>query len=191
MNAERRALRPDAQGFDEVRIVTVPRYKTSGMSGDEWRISAKTQFFRKGEMVHETGYRNVEMACVFASTDYYKAQDDGKAFFGGIGDKCDQEGCAEVATNTLKLKKEFCHQGHESNPYQYDQRPLVRKFCDRHSRRGDCGLDDADVNYEVLSGGQCSPKLEDVSESGCVTVKVDSLEEIPEAVQKARQEFKI
>lgn len=35
------ALRPDAQAFDEIRIVTVPRYKQSGLSGDEWRIHAE------------------------------------------------------------------------------------------------------------------------------------------------------
>gem|GEM_PF-6705725 len=44
---DRYALRPDAQAFDEIRIVTVPRYKTSGLSGDEWRISAMIQFFAK------------------------------------------------------------------------------------------------------------------------------------------------
>lgn len=44
----RRALRPDAQACDEIRIYTVPRYKTSGLSGDEWRISAVTEFYRKG-----------------------------------------------------------------------------------------------------------------------------------------------
>lgn len=40
-------LRPDAQAFDEVRIVTVPRYKQSGLSGDEWRISAAIRLYRK------------------------------------------------------------------------------------------------------------------------------------------------
>jgi len=58
---QQRALRPDAQAFDEVRIVTVPRYKTSGMSGDEWRISATIQFMRKGRIVHERGISSVEV----------------------------------------------------------------------------------------------------------------------------------
>ena len=31
---------PDDEWYDEVRIVTVPRYKTSGLSGDEWRFTS-------------------------------------------------------------------------------------------------------------------------------------------------------
>ncbi len=91
-------LRPDAQGFDEVRIVTVPRYKQSGLSGDEWRISASIQLWRKGKLIHERGVRNVEIGCAFASAVLYEAQDDGKAHFGGDGIHCDQEGCADAAT---------------------------------------------------------------------------------------------
>jgi len=52
-SVQRRALRPDAQAFDEVRITTVPRYKMSGLSGDEWRISGKIQLLRKGRVVAE------------------------------------------------------------------------------------------------------------------------------------------
>jgi len=52
------ALRPDANSFDEIRIRTIPRYKTSGLSGDEWRISMVTEFLRKGKVVHETTAKN-------------------------------------------------------------------------------------------------------------------------------------
>ena len=188
---ERRALRPDAQAFDEVRIMTMPRYKTSGLSGDEWRISASLQFLRKGVVVHEAGYRNIEMACVFAAAEYYRAQDDGKGYFAGESNTCDQEGCCAMATNVLRLKEEFCRNGHSSDPYEYDKRPLVRKFCDRHSRRGDCGLEDADRNYEVLSGGQSSPHACDVKVSGTVKLPINSLDELPDAIdtiRKARQD---
>ena len=44
-----RDLKPDAQAFDAVRITTVPRYKTSGLSGDEWRISAHVELLRKND----------------------------------------------------------------------------------------------------------------------------------------------
>lgn len=47
-----RAYRPDAQAFDEIRIFTVPSYKTSGLSGDEWRISATVEFYRNGILRH-------------------------------------------------------------------------------------------------------------------------------------------
>ncbi len=140
-----RALKPDAQAFDEVRIRTVPRWKESGLSGDEWRISATVEFWRKGKLVHETGMRNVETACNVLGWLHADACDNGRAYFAGEGGTCDQEGCADPATVTLRLKHRFCREGHATTPHGIE----VRKFCDRHKVRGDCGLDDADVNYEV------------------------------------------
>ncbi len=60
-----RALKPDAQAFDEVRIRTVPRWKESGLSGDEWRISATVEFWRKGKppAVENDGQRSLMQAC--------------------------------------------------------------------------------------------------------------------------------
>lgn len=144
----RRALRPDAQAFDEVRIVTVPRYKESGLSGDEWRISAKIQFFRKGILCDErTIAHTVEDACAYAAYFHDDAISNGKAFFAGELDTCDQEGCAEKATVTLKIKQGYTRQG--------DKRELssggeYRRFCKKHRVRGDCGLEDADRNYEEI-----------------------------------------
>jgi hypothetical protein len=140
---DRRALRPDAQAFDEVRIRTVPRWKNSEMSGSEWRISAKVEFLRKGVVKHEQSFGNVETACGFAYAEYMRAHDDGKGYFAGEGEFCDQEGCAEVAQHTRWLKKEFCRSGHEQNPLG----PTYRIFCQKHKQRGDCGLEDADRNY--------------------------------------------
>ena len=57
-------MRPNAQGFDEVRLVTVPRYKTSELSGDEWRISICAEYFRNGELkFRETIAHDMEKAC--------------------------------------------------------------------------------------------------------------------------------
>ena len=92
------ALRPDAQAFDEVRIITVPRYKTSGLSGDEWRIHAEAQFYRKGRLIFSEGCRDVQAACGLVYGWYVTACDDGKAYFAGDGVTCDQEGCHEPAT---------------------------------------------------------------------------------------------
>lgn len=150
MKTHRLALRPDAQGFDEVRIVTVPRWKTSGMSGDEWRISARIELWRKGKLIVDKSFRNVETACAFASSVYLSAIDDGQAFFAGDGLTCDQEGCSDPATVFLKLKAEYCRSGHKTDPYEHDQRALLRCFCQSHSKRGDCGLEDADSNYEKI-----------------------------------------
>jgi hypothetical protein len=139
------ALRPNAQAFDEVEIVTVPRYKQSGLSGDEWRISALVQFRRKGKVIFEKGYRDVMTACGCAYADYVHGIDDGMAFFGGNEDgKCDQEGCSEPATVRYRLKTLYSSEGYKCEP----GRPTFRTFCDLHKKRGDCGLEDADDNYE-------------------------------------------
>lgn len=166
MKQNRTALKPDAQAFDEIRIVTVPRYKTSGLSGDEWRISARTEFWRKGHKVHEVYHGNIEKACILLGHDLWQAQDAGLAFFGG-GEHgaCDQEGCTSPATVFYKLKKEFSREGYEHNPYEFDQRPLTRGFCERHSTRGDCGLEDSDGNYERLEGIPSEPHAQDIKES--------------------------
>lgn len=144
-----RALKPDAQAFDEIRIVTVPRYKQSGLSGDEWRISARIEFWRKGKLILESACGDIESAVTLVGARYLEAVDNGNGYFAGEGDICDQEGCAEPATVTYKVKKEYSRDNpHEWNkPYDH---LVIRKFCNKHKRRGDCGMDDADENYEKI-----------------------------------------
>ena len=146
-DTKQNAIRPDAQAFDEVRIITVPRYKESGLSGDEWRISAETQFFRKGELIFTTQRRDIETACGFTYADYLSGIDNGKGYFAGDGIKCDQEGCSENAAVHYRLKKLFSREGYEGIPPW----PMFRHFCEKHKNRGDCGLEDADRNYEKES----------------------------------------
>lgn len=142
-----RDLRPDAQAFDEVRITTVPRWKESELSGDEWRISAKVELLRKGSVIVEQSFSNVQTACGYLYSVYGSAIDNGKADFAGIIDICDQEGCAEKATVTYQKLADYCRDGHKTVPHTIK----VRCFCDRHKVRGDCGLDDSDKNYGSLT----------------------------------------
>jgi hypothetical protein len=141
-----RAIRPDAQAFDEVRIVTNPRYKMSGLSGDEWRISATVQFWRKGILRHEVGHRNIETACGMLYGDLSRAQDDGKAYFAGEDNFCDQEGCLREATVVYRKKYDYCREAHKTELKQI----VLRYFCDIHKKRGDAAFDDADDNYEIV-----------------------------------------
>lgn len=146
-NKPRRALRPDAQPFDEIRLKVIPRYKTSGLSGDEWRISVNMELYRKGQLKHEEGIaHDMEGAMAFLSWKAIVAGENGAQYFAGEEDWCDQEGCAEKATVTYRLKSEFCKGGHKT---ECDS-PVIRMFCDKHKRRGDCGFEDADINYEVI-----------------------------------------
>lgn len=138
-------LRPDAQAFDEIRIVTVPRWKESELSGNEWRISADVQLWRKGKMIWNRSCGDVKSAATMLGAFYLEACDDAQGFYAGDGIHCDQEGCAApVAVRYLK-KADYCRSGHKTEPYQ----PTYRHFCERHKVRGDCGLDDADENYEI------------------------------------------
>lgn len=180
-------LRPDAQAFDEIRITTVPRYKTSDLSGDEWRISARIQFFRKGEMVFEDWLTSMEGAVRNLAHIYAKAIDDGHAFFGGIEGLCDQEGCAEKATVFYKKKNEVCSRCGSKKALNRPDRIEVRKFCQEHSTRGDCGMDDADQNYELLEGVISKVPDKDVKPATVCNVTVDSPEQIVAAVQQVRK----
>lgn len=157
--------RPDAQGFDEIRIKTVPRYKTSGLSGNEWRISANIELLRKGRIMHEESFHDIESAIKFLPMIHARALDDGKGYFATEEDFCDQEGCADKATVFYRLKKRFCvgggNCGQEIKMYGEE----YRQFCERHSTRGDCGLEDADENYEVTGGKPKEPEISDKKQS--------------------------
>lgn len=144
-------IRPDAQAFDEVRIITVPRYKQSGLSGDEWRISAEVQLWRKGKLLRSSTYHNVEQACGFLFAEYQRATDDGLAFFAGDGVTCDQEGCSQPATVHYRVLKNVCAGPGRCGQARPDYGSVNhRHFCERHKTRGDAGLDDCDTNYEVV-----------------------------------------
>lgn len=139
------AIKPDAQPFDEIRISTVPRYKESGMSGDEWRISAKVDFYRKGKLIcSEERLRNIETAVNFLPYLLATAIDNGNAHFAGEPGICDQEGCSNQSTVFYRLKKHYCSHGNKPE----FPRNEFRKFCETHKVRGDCGLEDSDANYE-------------------------------------------
>lgn len=144
------AIRPDAQAFDEIRITTVPRYKESYLSGDEWRIHAEITFYRNGKEIHSLGFRNIETACGRLYAAHGDAIDDGKAYFAGDGIHCDQEGCSAHATVKYRKIADYGRDGNKTEPH----RPSFRCFCERHKTRGDCGLDDADSNYVVAAIGQ-------------------------------------
>ena len=180
--------RPDAQGFDEVKITTMPRYKTSGLSGDEWRISGLCQLLRKGKVVHEFSMSNVENCCKALTGEIMKASDEGKFYYVSEGDFCDQEGCSDKATVFYKLRHDYCNKG-EKHDIKYGDR--TRQFCSRHSTRGDCGLQDADENYDVLTGSAKFPLEQDVRPAifgG--TVKVDNIEDAPELVAQRIKEIR-
>lgn len=145
-----RTQKPEAQGFDEVRIVCKPYFKTSGLSGDEWRTRYITEFYRNGKIVETnySGHTSMDSAVHLLNASYYTALDSGKGYFAGEGDVCDQEGCAEPATVHLEQIKTGCGRCGTVKEPEYS-RPW-RAFCEEHSKRGDSRLDDMDANYAKL-----------------------------------------
>lgn len=144
------ALRPDSQPFDEIRIKTIPRYKQSGMSGDEWRIHAEVYLLRKGQIMKQRGYGTIESAAKFLSWLMVETIENEGGNFGSIEMLCDQEGCSEIATVFYQKKKDSCGRCGESKEITYGK--CYRQFCVDHKTRGDCGLDDCDSNYILLEG---------------------------------------
>jgi hypothetical protein len=181
-----RALKPDAQAFDEVRITTIPRYKMSGLSGDEWRISGKIQLLRKGRVVAEKGMRDVETCAQALPYFILDSMDNGLGYFAGEDDFCDQEGCSEIATVTYRVKEEFCRD-HPHEHHKALTNIVVRKFCAKHSKRGDAGFDDSDSNYELLEGKPELPDEDDMKPSLWMDVHVNNIDDLPAAIRQVKK----
>lgn len=142
-----RAIKPDAQPFDEIRIKTIPRFKESELSGDEWRISSEIHFFRNGVRFRVVGgYSNVESAVKALGWEWMRACNKA-ACYAGEAEFCDQEGCSEKALVAFKKKADYCNQGHRNDTNGSN----VRMFCFAHSARGDSCHDDSQSNYDLLS----------------------------------------
>jgi hypothetical protein len=146
---------PDSGWYDRVELDIVPRYKTSGMSGDEWRTSVRLRWFFKGLQVGEEYFgRDIELALGYVPHVLAVASDGGASneWLEHEKKKCDQPGCAEDAVARFKLKRETAKDGSYLDPAETEHHESYRKFCKRHLRRGDCGREDADANYEPMDG---------------------------------------
>lgn len=140
------------EAFDEIRFKVVPRYKTSGLSGDEWRQHVQVEFLHKGQVVHEAGFRDMQAALMYTPREWSEAQCP-------ISDKvielerthCDQPSCAKPPIGRLLLKELTSDEGDYLDPARQHLR-YYRQFCATHIRRGDCSREDADSNYVPLDG---------------------------------------
>lgn len=141
-----RAGRPNGQAYDEVRIFTQPRWKESYLSGDEWRISGKIEFYLKGQLLGGRSYSSVASALQYGDWAAIELFENGKPNEIDTASYCDQEGCNEKATHKYRLKKRYRNDGSEKEMLWKEH----RCFCPRHKYRGDCGLDDGDKNYELI-----------------------------------------
>jgi len=141
----------DFESFDKITFEVVPRYKTSGLSGDEWRQHVQVNFWFKGEVVHEAGFGNMRSALMMVGAEWLRAQEPipEKVIKLEESGVCDQPSCARMAEGRFLIKRETSQQGDfiEQNTFKN-----FRRFCKKHLRRGDCSREDSDDNYEPLDG---------------------------------------
>jgi hypothetical protein len=143
----------DFESFDKITLDVVPRYKTSGLSGDEWRQHVEVTFWFKGEKVHAAGFGKMHAALMMLGAEWIKAQEPIPERVIEIErDRCDQPSCTEKAVGRFKLKKLTSARGEFLADREGGHAGYFRQFCRKHLRRGDCGLEDCDTNYEPLDG---------------------------------------
>lgn len=180
---------PDFETYDRIEIYVVPRYKTSGMSGDEWRQHVQVDLYFKGVKTLEFGCRDMSAMAMLLGARMIEAGDHGiseKVIELESGGICDQPSCKEPSIGRLLIKQEF-ERGRKQHPEE-KYGSSYRQFCGKHIRRGNCDLEDCDSNYEPMDGiaADASTNTESAP-SRHVTVTVNNLDELPAAIKEARR----
>ena len=150
---EVRVRHEDDTWVDHVELNTVERWKESELSGDEWRFSYETVFYRKGIVVGRRSFGWPATAAAWIG--YVASLGWGCSEHGAVSDEvqsalallCDQPGCAMPGTE----RRTLIHRYDKSSGTKLPETPWTvhyRLFCLQHRHRGDCGFEDADCNYE-------------------------------------------
>ena len=151
----------DDAAYDEVRMWIQPRFKTSEMSGDEWRFSWIVQIARKGHIIREfhfghsgQGVDSLRDALVWTTArlssehtpeevERWKAVD--------ALELCDNAACSNQAQVKFKRVRHGCGRCGHTEPCSHSWDHFSR-WCLEHAIRGDASLDDSDDNYEQIDG---------------------------------------
>lgn len=160
MNAERillvRRRHPDDRSFfDAFEVQRIEHYKTSSLSGDQWRFRWIVRLYRKGVAYVERIVGGHDGA--FAATVAAEGLAIGSEVFGASGwttllevpseeGTCCQPCCAKPATVRYAMRLEYDQTCFFSRAVP-DDCVYYREFCEDHRERGDAGLDDGGTNY--------------------------------------------
>lgn len=140
----------DWSPYDSIQFAIVPRFKTSGLSGDMWRTSVCVTWSFKGVVTFQRSYTSMETALLLFTGDYlheHWAVPD--AVIEIEKTACDQPGCNQKSVGRFKLKRETAPQGEWLDPTDRHG-DSYRQFCLMHVERGDASREDADDNYIPL-----------------------------------------
>jgi hypothetical protein len=153
MKSEYHRRLPDFEAFDRIELEVVPRYKTSGLSGDCWRQIVVARFFFKGEQVHEAWFGSMRYAVMLLGSEWLRQQEPIPERVIELEESaCDQPSCTNKAVSKYRLKRLFSRSGDLLDAA--DQHgTYYRKFCKVHLRRGDANREDNDKNYVVEGPG--------------------------------------
>lgn len=187
----------DDEWYDEIRISVKPRYKTSGMSGDEWRVSALVEVFRKGVLLKERGFSKMHYAADFLPAILHEMADDGcpEGIYRQTEQLCFQPGCKQDGVVEYRIIDQFYRPYGDKMPKKDYLGENHRRFCEAHAKRGDCGLEDADRNYILISA---PPGWEGNADLGAAAAEspsafagtITNLEDLPAKVQEIRDGHK-
>ncbi|MCK4501106.1 hypothetical protein KAU11_11465 [Candidatus Babeliales bacterium] len=163
----KRARRPNAQPFDEVRMFIKPRFKMSVVSGNEWRTRIHVICKHKGNEVLSFTEGTMREATKKLKIEINRMEQVDPELYLGKGSSCDQEGCANLADYIYKVKKKFDQNHTETDANEGLDHIVVRHFCERHSVRGNySNQSDNDNNYLVIQSppsGLVFPPKSDLS----------------------------
>lgn len=139
-------------GIDRIEIKAENRWKTSGLSGDEWRYGVRVDLYRKGKVVFSRYQNNswfaelkpnfVAIAEEFKMMKTIDLSD--QAEFDRLEPLCDHFSCSEPGEMYRMLKRGKDSEGNYLPP---DGRVHVKRFCSAHADRGNCGIIDSKRNF--------------------------------------------
>lgn len=140
----------DFEWIDKIELSVIPRWKDSHLSGAEWRQHVEVRCFFKGLLVTSFGCSEMKVAvAMIPARVFYTDNGASKEWLAREHECCDQPSCSEPPVAFLRPKRLTDRSGSFLDPAeQYGT--YYRKFCERHKRRGDCALEDADENYESI-----------------------------------------
>ncbi len=139
----------DFELWDEVRLKAVYRYKSSNLSGSEWRYGVVMEFYFKGQLMKECSWRDMETAMKYLPVTYSNDEPISDEWLKIEKETCDQVACPEKAVNWFALRRKTDRSGHfleKETDFVY-----YRKFCEKHSHRGDSDREDCDENMVKIT----------------------------------------
>ena len=128
-------------------IDLVERYKTSGLSGDEWRFNFWVRCWFKGEVVSQFTPLKMQHAIMLLGSWFLEETCPLPERVVQLDNMlCDQPGCMNVPIGRFVLKRLTSQGGDYLDPAEQFS-AYFRKFCAKHVQRGTCSREDSDSNY--------------------------------------------